>query len=108
MNSRINYEMIIVLNQKFTDKELKLLSFNYAKKLKKLKATQISVISFGKRNLLYVIKNENKGNYLQINFSIMAQFIGPFSENLKFDQNILRFLIIKKKKQNYKLNYNYN
>jgi len=97
MSASKKYEMMILLTEEFNDSELKTWAFNYAKSLRKLSASEISVISRGKRNLAYWIKNQKKGNFIQINFSSMPKYIDSFSKNLKFDTNVLRFLVLNKK-----------
>ena len=88
--------MMILLTEEFNDSELKTWAFNYAKALRKLSASEISVISRGKRDLAYTIKNQKRGNFIQINFSSIPQYLDEFSANLKFDTNVLRFLILHK------------
>ena len=90
------YEMMILLTEGFNDSELKTWAFNYAKALRKLSASEISVISRGKRDLAYTIKDQKRGNFIQINFSSIPQYLDEFSANLKFDINVLRFLILHK------------
>ena len=90
----MKYEMMILLNEEFNDSELKTWAFNYAKTLRKLSASEISVISRGKRDLAYKIKNQKRGNFIQINFSSLPQYINDFSSPLKLDTNVLRFLIL--------------
>lgn len=97
MSAIRKYEMMILLTEEFNDSELKTWAFNYAKALRKLSACEISVISRGKRNLAYWIKNQKRGNYIQINFSSMPKYIDKFSNNLKFDSHVLRFLVLNKK-----------
>jgi ribosomal protein S6 len=96
MSGTKKYEMMILLTEEFNDSELKTWAFNYAKALRKLSASEISVISRGKRDLSYWIKNQKKGNFIQINFSSMPKFLDSFSKTLKFDTNVLRFLILNK------------
>jgi ribosomal protein S6 len=96
MIAMIKYEMMILLTEEFHDNELKTWAFNYAKTLKKLNASEISVISRGKRELAYEIKNQKRGNFIQINFSSIPKYIENFSSTLKFDSNVLRFLVINK------------
>nr|UYC31313.1 ribosomal protein S6 [Odontella aurita var. minima] len=96
MSATKKYEMMILLTEEFNDSELKTWAFNYAKALRKLSASEISVISRGKRDLSYWINNQKKGNFIQINFSSMPKYIDNFSKNLKFDTNVLRFLILNK------------
>jgi len=87
------YEIMILLTEEFNDNELKTWVFNYAKNLRKFNACDISVISRGKHNLSYSIKNKMKGNYIQLNFSSMPKYIHNFSNILKMDSNVLRFLV---------------
>ena len=93
---KIKYEMMIVLKEEFNNSELKTWAFNYAKTIRKLTATEISVISRGKRNLAYMIENQKRGNFIQINFSSNPNSIINFTNNLKSDNNVLRSLILNK------------
>lgn len=96
MSGTKKYEMMILLNEEFNDTELKTWAFNFAKGLQSLSASEISVISRGKRNLAYSIKNRKKGNFIQINFLSLPKNIDTFSNILKLDTNVLRFLILNK------------
>nr|YP_010242034.1 ribosomal protein S6 [Coscinodiscus granii]QTI82949.1 ribosomal protein S6 [Coscinodiscus granii] len=96
MSGIIKYEMIILLSEEFNDSELKTWAFNYAKSLQNLSASNISVISRGKRDLAYWINNQRQGNFIQINFSSLPKYLNDFAADLKFDTNVLRFLIFKK------------
>ena len=97
MSVTMKYEMMILLKEEFNDSELKTWAFNYAKALRKLSASEISVISRGKRDLAYTIKNQKRGNFIQINFSSVPKNIEDFSNSLKLDSNVLRFLVLNKK-----------
>jgi ribosomal protein S6 len=90
------YEIMILLTEEFNDSELKTWVFNYAKNLRKFSVCDISVISRGKHNLAYMIKNKTKGNYIQLNFSSMPKYINNFANTLKLDSNVLRFLVLHK------------
>jgi len=90
------YEIMILLAEEFNDSSLKTWVFNYAKHLRKFNVCDISVISRGKHNLAYPIENKMKGNYIQLNFSSMPKYIINFSNRLKMDSNVLRFLVIVK------------
>ena len=90
------YETMILLTEEFNDSELKTWVFNYAKNLRKFSVSDISVISRGKHNLAYPIDNKMKGNYIQLNFSSMPKYISNFSNILKMDSYVLRFLIFNK------------
>ena len=96
MSGIVKYEMMILLTEEFNDNELKSWAFNYARVLQNLSALDISVISRGKRELAYLIKNKKRGNFIQINFSSLPKYINNLTNSLKFDRNVLRFLILKK------------
>jgi ribosomal protein S6 len=96
MSVTMKYEMMILLTEEFNDGDLKTWAFHYAKALRKLNASEISVISRGKRDLAYPIKNQKRGNFIQINFSSLPKNIDDFSKNLKLDPNVLRFLVLNK------------
>lgn len=92
------YEIMILLTEEFNDSELKTWVFNYAKNLRKFNVCDISVISRGKHNLAYSINDRAKGNYIQLNFSSVPKYIYNFSNTLKLDSHVLRFLIFNKQK----------
>ena len=96
MSVQRKYEIMILLTEEFNDSELKTWVFNYAKNLRKFNVCDISVISRGKHNLSYPINNCAKGNYIQLNFSSMPKYINNFSNILKLDSNVVRFLVFNK------------
>ena len=96
MSATKKYEMMILLTEEFNDSELKTWAFNYAKALRKLSASEISVISRGKRDLAYEINSQKKGNFIQINFSSIPKYVSDYTKDLKFDSNVLRFLVLSK------------
>lgn len=98
MSALRKYEIMILLTEEFNDSELKTWVFNYAKNLRKFNVCDISVISRGKHNLAYSIKNRIKGNYIQLNFSSVPKYIHNFSNILKLDSHVLRFLLFNKQK----------
>jgi len=85
MSGIVKYEMMILLTEEFNDNELKSWAFNYAKVLQNLSALDISVVSRGKRELAYLIKNKKRGNFIQINFSSFPMYINKLTTSLKFD-----------------------
>ena len=103
MSIIMKYEMMILLTEDFNESELKTWAFNYARSLRKLSASKISVISRKKRNLAYWIENRKRSNYIQINFMSVPKYIDSFANNLKLDSHVLRFLILNKKSKKKKL-----
>ena len=96
MSVTMKYEMMILLTEEFNDGDLKTWAFHYAKALRKLSASEISVISRGKRDLAYEINSQKKGNFIQINFSSIPKYVSDYTKDLKFDSNVLRFLVLNK------------
>jgi ribosomal protein S6 len=96
MTGSRKYEIMVLLTEEFNESELKIWVFNYAKLLRKFSVCDISVISRGKHNLAYSINNKFKGNYIQLNFLSMPKYIHNFSNVLKMDANVLRFLVFTK------------
>ena len=90
------YEIMILLTDEFNDNELKSWVSNYTKDLRHFNVLDISIISRGKHNLAYSINNKAKGNYIQLNFSSMPKYINNFSNILKLDSHVLRFLVFNK------------
>ena len=90
------YEIMILLTEEFNDSELKTWVFNYAKALRKFSVCDISVISRGKHNLSYTIDKQNKGNYIQLNFSSVPKYLKSFINILKFDSHVIRFSVFNK------------
>ena len=85
--------MMVVLTEEFSNTELKFWAFNLGKALKRLNAKDISLVSRGKRELNYIIKSKNRGNFIQVNFDILPDYIKQLSKDLTSDTNVLRFLV---------------
>lgn len=96
MTKTLKYEIMILLNEEFNENQLKSWALNFAKGLQVLSASEISVISRGKRDLAYSIQNQKKGNFIQINFLSIPKYINGFIRQLNFDPNVLRFLVLNK------------
>lgn len=88
--------MVIVLTEEFNKSELKTWSFNYARNLQLLSASDISIISKGTLYLAYTIDDQKRGNFIQINFSTVPKYLQKIKENTKLDPYILRSLLINK------------
>jgi len=63
MAEKIKYEMVIVLTEEFNKSELKTWSFNYARNLQLLSASDISIISKGTLYLAYTIDDQKKREF---------------------------------------------
>ena len=98
MKTLRRYEIMVLLKQEFTDTQLKIWVFSYVKNLRKFNVCEISIIGRGKHKLAYLIQKRAKANYLQLNFSSVPKYIHNYSNFLRFDSHVLRFLIFNKQK----------
>ena len=84
-------------NQKVVDKYESIINKNLGKVIKTEK--------WGLRNLTYKIKNNKKGFYFHIKFEGVGETIEKLEEAERIDTILLRFLTIKVKKHDLKINY---
>ena len=94
---RKKYEMIILLSEELNNNELKTWSLNFATELQKFDGIEISVISCGKKPLVYPILERIKGNLIVIKVSIFSENILVFQNKLKLDENVIRSYVLKQK-----------
>lgn len=88
-----NYESMVVVASNCTEAELKTIAFSYAQQLKKLGASEISVISRGRRNFAYITKKIKTGYFVEIYFNSSPQILPIIENKLRLDKNIIRSLI---------------
>ena len=84
-------------NIKLVDKYENIINKNLGKVLKTEK--------WGLRNLTYKIKNNKKGFYFHIKFEGVGETIEKLEEAERIDAILLRFLTVKVKKHDLKINY---
>ena len=84
-------------NQKLIDKYENIINKNLGKVLKTEK--------WGLRTLAYKIKNNKKGFYFHIKFEGVGETIEKLEEAERIDTILLRFLTVKVKKHDLKINY---
>ena len=77
-------------------KKLKYIAYYYAKNLKKWGATNIHIKYRGKRDLAYLVKDNNVANYIEISFDIYPYNLTSYNRILKLDEKIIRSFLIKK------------
>ncbi|MEQ8653132.1 MAG: 30S ribosomal protein S6 [Kiloniellales bacterium] len=91
------YECVVIARQdisaqqaeELTEKLVQLISENGGEVAKKE--------YWGLRNLSYRIKKNRKGHYILLNLEAPPTCIAEFERNMRFDENILRYLTIKVK-----------
>ena len=88
-----HYETMVILSPKCTEKELKTLAFGYAQQLKRLGASNISVISRGCRTFAYEMEGFTKGYFIEVFFQASPELLSLHKNKLKLDKNVLRYSI---------------
>jgi ribosomal protein S6 len=88
-----NYESMVIISSQCTEAELKMIAFDYAQQLKKLGASDISVVSRGRRDFAYTSKNARIGYFVEMYFNTSPQILPIYENKLKLDKNVIRSLI---------------
>jgi ribosomal protein S6 len=88
-----NYESMVVVASNRTEAELKAIAFSYAQQLKKLGASDISVVSRGRRDFAYPTKKIKTGYFVEMYFNSSPQILPIFENKLRLDKDIIRSLI---------------
>lgn len=93
LNETNSYESMVVLSSNCTELELKTIAHSYAQQLKKLGASDISVVSRGRRDFAYTTKNAKIGYFVEMYFRSSPQILPIYQTKLKLDKNVIRSLI---------------
>ena len=75
------YESMVVLSSQCTEAELKEIAFSYAQQLKKLGASDISVISRGRRDFAYTAKKQKQVILLKCTLLHLRKFYHCMKQN---------------------------
>ena len=90
-----DYEMMTIftpeLEEDVLEKEIEKLKNYISSKEGEIKKVDL----WGKRKLAYEIKKKKEGIYAVTNFKLSPAEILNFKRNLKLNENIIRFLIVK-------------
>lgn len=86
-----NYVLTLVLKSDLDEKARKELLDSVTKKFGKLEKEDL----WGQRDLSYPIKKQSKGFYAHYNFQAEASSILSLDKDLKLDEDILRYLLIR-------------
>ena len=90
-----NYEIVYILNPVLSEKQIE----DVTKKIKKLltseKGKVVNHENWGLKSLSYPIGNKNSGFYNLIEFTAEGNIISDFEVELRRDESIMRYLIVK-------------
>ncbi|MDD3711399.1 MAG: 30S ribosomal protein S6 [Patescibacteria group bacterium] len=96
----IHYEILFIIPNKFTDDEAKDIFKKVGQLITSLEGKITLENYWGKKKFAYPIKHENYGYYGLFEFDLERTLISEINTKLRLDNNILRFLIIKKDVKN--------
>ena len=91
----IKYEIVCIVSGEFSEKEVKDVESNLVTTLSSNDAQSPLTKIWGKRSLAYPINKNDEGYYIQANFEMSQDKIKNVDEALRFDQKIIRYLIVK-------------
>lgn len=89
------YESIIIVNPKLNEKQQNEIENKYKKIINK-NGNVISIENIGKKRLAYEVKKNKEGIYIEINFTSKASFIAELERQYKIDENVIKFIVIRK------------
>ena len=99
------YEHTLVTKQDLSEGQNKKIVDKYHNIINKNSGKVLKTEEWGLRNLVYEIKNNNKGFYFHIKFEGDGKTIEELRRAEKIDEKLLRFLTIKVKKHDLETNY---
>ena len=99
------YEHTIVARQDTSPSQLKQITDKYSSIVTKNKGEVIQTQNWGLLNLAFLIKKNKKGNYIHFKIEGNGKTISELEKSEKIDKSILRYLTVKVKKLDLKINY---
>lgn len=92
----IHYEILFIMPNRFTDEEAKEVFTKVGQFISSLEGKITLENYWGKKKFAYPIKHEYYGYYGLFEFDLERAAVAEINNKLRLDNNIVRFLIIKK------------
>ena len=99
------YEHTIVARQDATASQIKKLTEKYSKIIEEFDGNIVQTQNWGLLNLSHIIKKSKKGNYIHFKIKGSGKIIKELEHNESLDNNLLRYMSVKVKKFDLKINY---
>lgn len=96
----IHYEILFIIPNKFTDEEAQGVFQKVSQLLKSLEGKITLENYWGKKKFAYPINHEYYGYYGLYEFDLERALIAEVNNKLRLDNDVLRFLIVKKDVKN--------
>jgi len=90
-----NYEAVFILNPVLSDTQIEETVKKFEDFLSKNGAKMVSKENWGLKKLAYPIQHKKSGFYHLFEFTAPGEAIGPFEQEFKRDERIMRFLTVK-------------
>lgn len=89
-----NYELMVLFDPNLQDDEKKALQEKIQQTITANQGKIIKTIQWGKRKLAYEIKKFQEAVYVIINFELEPAKIANLENSIKFEERIIRYLIV--------------
>lgn len=93
MNS---YELLYVINAEVEEEARAALIAKFNDLIAANNGSVDNVDEWGTRKYAYPINYKNEGYYVLVNFKSAPSFIDEFERNLRINENVVRFMVVKK------------
>lgn len=98
-NTVAHYELLYVISNQYTENEIKPIIEKISDLIKKNKGEITLIEEWGKKKLAYKIKTFAFGYYVLVEFDVEAINIKDIDHALRMSKEILRYMIVVKKKK---------
>ena len=99
------YEHTFIAKQDLPDNQTKILINKYEDIINKNSGKVLKTEEWGLKNLSHMIKNNKKGFYFHIKFEGIGKTIEELEKAENIDQALIRFLTVRVKKHDLKIEY---
>ena len=99
------YEHTFIAKQDLPENQIKILINKYKDIINKNSGTVLKTEAWGLKNFSHMIKNNKKGFYFHIKFEGIGKTIEELEKAENIDQALIRFLTVRVKKHDLKIEY---
>ena len=99
------YEHTFIAKQDLPENQTKILINKYEDIINKNSGKVVKIEQWGLKSLSYIVKNNKKGFYFHIKFEGIGKTIGELEKAQNIDQALIRFLTVRVKKHDLKIEY---
>ena len=99
------YEHTFIAKQDLLENQTKILINKYEDIINKNSGKVLKTEEWGLKNLSHIIKNNKKGFYFHIKFEGIGKTIEELEKAENIDQALIRFLTVRVKKHDFKIEY---